>query len=639
MISSPQREAWFHFIKESRLIFWLAVSTVGLVASLVPTFFSDEVLLSSGILGAGIAGLMSEFTFCLDRREAEYDLQVQKQRYVNLETQVGQIDAIVKKTKIVSINQMFQLGLYLYQLRFLDGDLADQVRAQAEDLGEILRLAAAVREFLSNPYLRPAGGLPPDGQDPFPGMRNAVQLRYAQEARGALSAGSIVSTVMHTSQGFLISKDYQAKVAEVLKDTVGHLYLLPAVLNNMLHAIRELEEGTCDPAAFVGYLHLFMLYLVYRTTGDNPDVVPLFESPVSLARPATAADIKRIWGHVGQPTGGPGPVHPQTPDTAAGGEDASARPGHTWSKTRLERRAQLLIGSWRTAFRLIRAWSLAFWLAVTLAGFTLALIPVAFSVKDFLCSGIIGAGVAGMLSEFTFCFDRSEAASALRDQRKRYNELRRHIDTVESLMRKAEFVQTNQLFKLGSDLTRVSLLEEDQGQSFRIEAEELADFLGLSTVISKFLERLSDSPPGQDPFADLIPAVALRYTREGMEALKWGVMYSMATKIPGYWHDRARRLATAAALKRSIHCLYLPPEVTRNISRVIGELEQETCNPGHFLMYLTLFSYYLDYRMSGEHAWVVPLFESPTPLSEVVAETVKLANQGSQEGQGQAVRQ
>lgn len=625
-MSSPKREAWFHFIKRPRLIFWLAVSITGLVTSLVPMAFPGELLLSSGVLGAGIAGLMSEFTFCYDRREADFDLQVQKQRYANLEAQVGQIDAVTRKTNIVSINQMFQLGVNLYQLRFLDGDLAALFRAETEDLGEILRLTGAIHSFLSNPYLRPEHGLPSEGQDPFPGMRSAVQLRYAEEARAALITGSMVSTVMHTPQGFIANKDYRIKVAAILKETISHLYLLPAVARNMLGAIKDVEDDTCDPAAFIGYLTLFMLYLVHRTTGDNAIVTPLFESPVSLAESSTAAEIKRIWALTGgQRAEDPKLRNPEIAVTevepSEGGAYRAARRERESSKNRIERHIKHTIRRWNGALRLVSVWSLVFWLVVTAAGFVMALIPHAFSAKDLLSSGLIGAGIAGILSEFTFCFDRSDARAELRDQRQRYDELKHHIETVERLMKRSDLVQINQIFKLGRALNSIRLVDEDQMQDFRIQAEELADFLGLSAAVGKFLKhpylRPSEIPrPGQDPFIDLIPAVARRYAQEGMEALKAGSIFSAVISVPGYWDGGTNRNTVTAILKKAINYLYLEPIVLKNMSDAIRELERGACKPSDFLLYFTLFTIYLDYRVTGGYAEVAPLFELPTSLSD-----------------------
>ena len=192
----PARRKWYRFVRKWAVLFWVMVSLVGLAMALVPASYPAKVLLSSAIVGAGIAGLMSEFNFSLDRRESDTNMQFQRQHQASLEQQVGslehglsQVDTLVKKTKIVATNQLFQLGVYLYMIRFGGEDQVAFFTEQVQKLADILELSAAVQKFLSNPYLRPAE--PPTAeQDPFPDLGRAIQLRYAQEGIEAFKAGS-----------------------------------------------------------------------------------------------------------------------------------------------------------------------------------------------------------------------------------------------------------------------------------------------------------------------------------------------------------------------------------------------------------------------------------------------------------------
>jgi hypothetical protein len=160
----------------------------------------------SMVVGVGVPGLagfnvtlLAEFTISFDRRDSDFELQVQRQRYAALDSQVHRVDELSKRTNIVATNQMFKLGIDLYQVRFVADPEADLFRDEAKYLGEALRLTDAVEVFLASPYLQAADGLPPPGQDPFPPLKAAVQLLYPEEAVEALMAGSIASTIMHTA--------------------------------------------------------------------------------------------------------------------------------------------------------------------------------------------------------------------------------------------------------------------------------------------------------------------------------------------------------------------------------------------------------------------------------------------------------
>ena len=599
-----ERKAWFRFIRKWSLVFWLAVSVAGIVAAVFPASYPAKVLLSSAIVGAGIAGLMSEFTFCLDRRDSDFDLQVQRYQYVGLEGQVSQVDGLVKKTEIISINQLFKLGIELYQIRFLSADQAAVFRVEVEELADILRLSDAVYAFLAHPYLH-ASATHPEGQDPFPALRAAVELRYAQEGVEALKAGSTIGTIMHTAGG-LTDKGYRENALSILKDALKLLYLLPEVYDNILRAIEGLEDGTRPPGNVGGYLSLFFFYMTFRMTGENPDVAPLFESPVSLDDEATIAEIRRLLSRLaGQPPEGPEPPSAAEPEPAT---VTAAAPTSTGQKADRQ--------PW---FRYVRIGSLVFWLAVTTAGLVIALVPVNYAIKVLISSAVVGAGIAGMMSEFTFCFDRRDADTALRDQRRRYASLRRHIGQVDTLVKRSDIIAINQLFQLGQNLYLVRFGDESRVADSRSGAVEIADFLGLSVAIRTFLDHpnlrpTEPLPPEQDPFPALINAVSLRHAQEGLQALKAGLAFGLV--LSSGLADEGIRATAAQMLRQAITVLYLCPEAYDNMRRAIDGLEDGSCDPSHFLWYLTLFSFYLGYRMTGRLAEVAPLFESPVSLAE-----------------------
>jgi hypothetical protein len=624
----PRRKPWFRLVRKGSLVFWLLVSAAGLALTGSPTAFAFKVLLGPAVIGGGISGLLAEFTFSFDRREDDFDLQVQHQQYVNLEGRVGQVDGLVKKTKIVVVNQMFKLGVDLYQVRFLDEAQAEGFRTEAEDLADILKLTNPVGEFLSNPLLRLKDGLPGDGKDPFPDLKRAVTLRYPQDALQALMAGSDVGTIMHTAGG-LFDKGYRETAAQILKDAIKLLYLLPEVYRNLARAIRELEEERYKPNYIAGYLTLFVFYLTYRMTGENPDVVPLFESRVSLTEPATIAAIKRVLARLsGQPVD---PSESASQPEASSTERAgSARSHHVRHKSLLRYTSE----DWKTLFCFVRKSSLAFWFAVAAVGLVLAIVPVNFAVKVLMSSAIVGAGIAGLLSEFTYSFDRRDADSELKKRQRHYIGLKEHIGRVDELLRGADIVSINQMFMLGMDLSWARFGQADQVETFKAEAKDIADFVGLSGPVEIFLQspylRLAENPPppgGQDPMTALMNAVALRYAQEGLAAFKAGSTLGVVVNIglPGGQFPSG----AVSIFKAAIGLLSLPSEANDNMLRAMRELESGACKPHDFLQYLVLFSVYLKYRMTGESDYIVPLFEARVSLAEpaTVAQVQQLMKQ------------
>jgi hypothetical protein len=303
--AAPEPKVWYKFLRSWSVFFWCGVSVIGLILAFLPVDFTARDLLSSAIVGAGIAGLTSEFTFWPDRRKAETDLQVQRSYETGLELQVemlehqvDQVDELIRRAEIVSITQLFKLGVDLHMVRFTSEDLVSKEQlalfgAEAEELAIILGLSPAVGTFVTSPYLRVPDGEAPEGQDPWPDLIRAVELRYPQEGIEAFKAGSAMAVIINTP-GEWHNKGYQQNVANILLRAIEVLYLRPVVHDNMVRAIDELLSGMCQPNYFAVYLILFYFYLSYRATGEHPEVASFFEAPVSLTQPATAAEMTRL---------------------------------------------------------------------------------------------------------------------------------------------------------------------------------------------------------------------------------------------------------------------------------------------------------------------------------------------------------
>ena len=200
-------------------------------------------------------------------------------------------------------------------------------------------------------------------------------------------------------------------------------------------------------------------------------------------------------------------------------------------------------------------------------------------------------------------------------------------------MSQARPLSARPLFMLGKDLSWVRYGKADQVESFKVEARDIADFIGFSGPVEIFLEspylRPVENPPpdGGDPMPGLRNAVTLRYAQEGLAAFMAGSTLGAVLNLGlpgGKFPPEA-----VSIFKKAIGLLYLPPEASDNMLRAIKELESGASKPRDFLWYLVLFSMYLTYRMTGDSDYVVPLFETRASLAEpsTVAQVKQLMKQ------------
>ena len=590
---------------------------MGLVAALVPLSFPTKVLLSSAVLGAGITGLMSEFAFCVDRRDAKFKEQIQRQREASLQSHVGslehqvrQVDSLAKKTKLVAINQLFKLGQYLEMVRFNGEDELETFRGQADELAEILGLTNAVRKFLSSPYLRQPEP-PPEGQDPGIDLMRAMQLRYSHDGIEAFKAGSAVGGLIISPEA-PVDESFREVTASMLKKAMPKLYLLPAVHDNIMSAIQELLDNAYQPRWFARYMTLFGYYLTYRMNGRYSNVAHLFQSRVSLTQLSTTAEIRRALNQIaGEQVVMPEPVvAAETSDTYEANPVSGQLTGQQPEDEEQPRQEY-----W---FRFLRGWALLFWPIAAATGLVAALAPVAFPAKVLLCSAVVGAGIAGLISEFTSCSDRSKAKVKEQIQEEREARLKHQVASLEhqvgqvdDLMEKTEIVAITQLFYLGMNLYMIHFGSQHMGM-----ADELAEILGLTDAVRNFLSSSNPRQSAQDPIIDLRRAVELRYAQEGLEAYKCGFAIGSLYSTPETMYSQDHIDQIVSILKNAMPMLYLRPVVCKNMLNAIQELEDNACEFLWFTQYVSLFVYYLEYRMNGTYPDVAPLFESRVSLAQ-----------------------
>jgi hypothetical protein len=618
----PQRRPWFHFIRRWAVSLWLAITAAGIVAAAIPATFPAKVLLSSAVLGAGVAGLMSEFTYSIDRRDSNFELQTDKQyqdvlkrQVTSLEHQVGQVDMLVQKTEIIAINQLFELSIYLYLSRFGDARNLEEFRATIIDLGDILKIPNDVRRFLQNPYFRPSE-VPPEGKDPYPYLVGAIRLRYSSAGVEAFQAAMAIGSLITAPLDF-VDQDSRAPALSILRIAIPKLYLLPQVSENIMNAIQGLDENAADPeslAAYVGYFSLFSNYLEYRMNGRQAEVAPLFEIPTSPTEPATVERIRRL---IAQMAG-------ESPGNSSGSEiPATEAPALVWE----EQAGTLTTGqvepkSW---ISYLRKWALLFWFLTSVAGLVVALSPAEFGAKDLLTSAVVGAGIAGLISEFTVCPDRRDADFTLRYERE-YDDalelqvaaLEHQVGQVDVLLKNSEIVTLNQLFVLGIDVYMTYFGTVNMGL-----AEDLADILGLRSALAAFFASQRDPTAvnrgALKAYKNLTKAVQLRYAENGVAAYEAGAAVGGLLVLPESLFDPRGRELLLSRLKNAVPQLYLLPTACKNMLDAIHDLENGTCHAATFIGYISAFVYYLTYRLNGGLSILADLFESPMSLTRPTA--------------------
>jgi hypothetical protein len=246
--------------------------------------------LTSAVVGAGIAGLISEFTICPDRRAADFKLRSERQyesalehQVASLEDQVGQVDVLLKNAEIITLNQLLFLGVDVYMTYF-----GTQNMGLADELADILGLRNAVTKFLTSPHDLTTTNR--DALTAYTDLMKAVEARYAEDGIEAYRSGAAVGNLVCHPSNALDPKERKVPLS-MLKKGIPQLYLLPTACDNILGAIRDLENGACEPGIFIAYLCAFVYYLSYRMNGAYNVVASLFESPMSLTKPTTKDEI------------------------------------------------------------------------------------------------------------------------------------------------------------------------------------------------------------------------------------------------------------------------------------------------------------------------------------------------------------
>ena len=148
----PQRRAWITYFRVWFLVFWLLIAGAGLLLAALPVSFALKDLLSGAILGAGIAGIFSEFSFCSERRDDDIDRQVLEIQITGLDRQLRRIDRIATDSATVATLKTFKLGSYLAMVQHsenLSKEARDSTREQIEELAEILGISRVVSPFLN----------------------------------------------------------------------------------------------------------------------------------------------------------------------------------------------------------------------------------------------------------------------------------------------------------------------------------------------------------------------------------------------------------------------------------------------------------------------------------------------------------
>jgi hypothetical protein len=274
----PQRGTWISYFRIKFLVFWLVITTGGLLLAVLPTSFSLKDLVSGAILGAGIAGIFSEFSFCSERRDDDIDRQVLQAEIGSLDRQLRRVDEITTDTVIVATLKTFKLGSWLAMVQYRgvtnalrESDL-DDTRSQLKDLADILGMSRLVNEFLIQPDL-----LDPKVMVIFKQIQDAVQLRFSLAAQEAFNAGYTMMLGAF-SPGNLSTPDGKRSFIFILRRALPLLYLPEKILDYVQQGLDQFERDEISlTPQLVGFLALFNLYIDSRVVKNNPKITRFFE--------------------------------------------------------------------------------------------------------------------------------------------------------------------------------------------------------------------------------------------------------------------------------------------------------------------------------------------------------------------------
>jgi hypothetical protein len=188
-------------------------------------------------------------------------------------------------------------------------------------------------------------------------------------------------------------------------------------------------------------------------------------------------------------------------------------------------------------------------------------VPIPSGLKDLLSGAIVGAGVAVILAEFTFAFERRESDKNPQILTEQKENLIRQIDILKSSITKPQLYQNSHLFGLGTNIALIQwqkMDDKDQLMNRKNYLMNLAEVLGVRDVVEKFVNLPDMQPPQAVPVMIAIrDTVKLRYPLEGVDTFVTG--YTMTSWICGVIGDLDE--STLETIRKGILALDLQLEV------------------------------------------------------------------------------
>ena len=611
----PQHQKWITYFRVKFLAFWLVISAAGVLLAILPVSFSLKDMLSGAIVGAGIAGIFSEFSFCSERRDDDRDRQVLQLQLTSVKRQLRQIDRIITDTAIVATLKTFNLGSMFAELllnEHASTEERDQTQRRYEELAEILGLAQITKKFSNQPKL-----FDPEGPILFKEIKEAIQLRFSLAVQEAFSAGYAMKVAIF-GPGTLTNDEVKRTLLAMMRKALPLLYLPRTLPDYLDRGLSQFERGELAIPEFVHFLGLFDLYIISRVMMTAPEIISFFETDQpSLTNPATdnavVTLLRKLMGNDSDNADGRAtPLESQ--GSSPNGDDSTADP------LPQER-------AWISYFRVK---FLVFWLVISVGGVLLAVLPVSFSLKDMLSGTIVGAGIAGIFSEFSFCSVRRDDDRDRQVLQLQLTGVDRQLGQIDSITTDTEIVAALKTFKLGSCLGMVQVgenLPTGSRDQARHELNELAEILGVSRVISKYLDGPNLlGPQAVGPFMEIKGAVELRFSPSAQQAFHAGYVMALCICTPATLADGQEGPLLISIMRRAYPLLYLPGTLPDYLDRSLSQFERGELAIPEFVHFLSLFNTYITSRVMNGNPEVISFFETDQPsLTETGTDKAMLA--------------
>ena len=266
----PQLRSWWHYIKKGNIVFGIVVLALGIGSNFVPFPIGLKDLLSGAIIGAGVAAILTEFTFAFERRESDENQRMLGLQNENLIQQIDTLKSSITKQQLYQNSHLFSLGTSLALIQWQKVDDREQLlnlKDHLMKLASVMGVQDVVEKFINLPDMQT-----PEAMPAFIAIREAVRLRYAPE-----EVDTFVTGYTLTSWICGVIGDLNESTLETIRKGILALDLQLDVETYVENGLLAYKAGRCPNRNLIGFLSLLGIYIYHLSFGNNVYISSFFE--------------------------------------------------------------------------------------------------------------------------------------------------------------------------------------------------------------------------------------------------------------------------------------------------------------------------------------------------------------------------